>query len=83
MAGESIPPNANHLLKFNYEGSFSNLTHHAASGQMISVPPDQAAKTCWTRNVPETLKKEVLNVVWSMYGKGAPGLQPVEFRMCW
>ena len=81
--GESIPLLPDGRAKFNYEGSFSNMTRHVASGQTFSVPPDSFGQTTWTPKVPATLEKEVLNVVASMYGRDAPGLHPRGFRMCW
>ena len=81
--GESIPLLPDGRAKFNFEGSFSNMTSHKASGQTFSVQPDSFGQTTWTTHVPEELKKEVLNVVKSMYGPDAPGLHPRGFRMCW
>ncbi|CAH0000687.1 unnamed protein product [Clonostachys byssicola] len=81
--GESIPPNAEGILKFNYEVSFTNVEHHEASGQTLSIPPVHASQTTWSQRVPEQLKQKVRTVVDHVYGKNAPGLTFDSYRMCW
>ena len=81
--GESIPPLSDGRLKFNYEVSFTNMVHHPASGQTISMPPIPLSQSTWSQDVPEGLKKEVTTVIPHIYGADAKGLAVDSFRMCW
>jgi hypothetical protein len=81
--GESIPMNTEGKLKFNFEVSYTNLVHHEASGQTISVPPVRTSQSTWSHDVPEQLKQNLKTVVEHVYGKNAPGLSIQSYRMCW
>ena len=81
--GESIPPDNNDMVKFNYPGSFTYNVHNKASDQEISVPPSHTKLTEWSMDVPAVLKKQVEHVMQSTYGQWIEGLEVDAYRTCW
>ena len=78
-----MPPNKAGLLKFCRDVSFTHKTHHAASNQIISVPPDAPGLSTWGQDVPSGLKKEIAHVMQQIYGKEAEGFEFESYRLCW
>jgi len=80
-----MPPTPDKQLKFIRDMPLRNTVHHAASGQKISVPFIDKARSQWTsrENMPAQLVGEVDNVMNGCYGKEIKGLKPSHYRLCW
>ncbi|KAL8747091.1 MAG: hypothetical protein Q9190_000998 [Brigantiaea leucoxantha] len=83
VLGETMPPTPDNLLKFCRDFSFTHKTHHAASGQTISVPPLSPSQSTWSQDVPQGLKDEIREVMTRMYGREVEGFKFESYRMCW
>ena len=78
-----MPPTKAGLLKFCRDVSFTHNVHHAASDQIISVPPKAPNLSTWGQDVPSGLKQEVDHVKKQIYGKKTEGLEFESYRICW
>lgn len=79
-----MPP-VDGLLKFISELSFINTVSHKESGQRISVPFVDVARSQWTlpETVPSVLRDRLHRCMRHIYGKKATGLDFKTFRICW
>ncbi|KAH8599191.1 sarcosine oxidase [Bisporella sp. PMI_857] len=81
--GELIPPTRGNVLKFNFEGSFTNLEEHDMTGKIVSIPPKPLDQHTWGQSVPQGLKDDIQNVVKSVFGNWIEGIRIEDYRMCW
>ncbi|KAL8722620.1 MAG: hypothetical protein Q9225_000926 [Loekoesia sp. 1 TL-2023] len=67
------------------ELSFKNTIFHKQSGQHISIPFVDEARSQWTspKNIPSALREGLYRNIRQIYGNGAEELEPHTFRICW
>jgi len=79
-----VPLNADGLIKFNCDPSFTRMTEFEDSKWPISVPLDVPVENQWTpANVPPRLKALARRILKNTYGKHAAGIEPAAYRICW
>jgi sarcosine oxidase/L-pipecolate oxidase len=72
---------ADGILKFNCDISFTNMSLHPATREMMSIPPDSSNETNWTFGTfPKLFKERSQNVLKGSYGRLVDGLEIEEYR---
>ncbi|MCJ1313359.1 hypothetical protein MMC25_007037 [Agyrium rufum] len=82
--GEVMPPTPEGLgynLKWCRDESFKNTVHHKASGQYISMPPQEEGQL--QRTPPEGLKRRLEIVKKGFMGPHAEEYPITSYRVCW
>lgn len=83
-AGEVMPlteEDGQYSVKFCRDESFKNTVKHEASGQLISMPPDQSDQGQWSPS--EGLKARLETVIKGLLGAKSKDVHIDSYRVCW
>ncbi|KAM0277867.1 hypothetical protein ACHAQH_005499 [Verticillium albo-atrum] len=84
VKGESMGMTAEGVIKFNCDMSFTNMQEHKASGQRMSMAPDDEQYGTWFgKAFSSRFEKRALSTMKGLYGKEVNGVKIEKFRMCW
>jgi sarcosine oxidase / L-pipecolate oxidase len=79
-----MPPtevDGKYVLKFCRDETFKNTCKHEASGQLISMPPDQPDQA--QRSPSEGLKARLDVVTRGLLGERSKNIRFNTYRVCW
>jgi len=70
-----------YAVKFCLDMSFKNTCKHEASGQLISMPPDEPDQA--QRSPTEWLKAQLGKTITGLIGEKAKNISVDTYRICW
>jgi sarcosine oxidase/L-pipecolate oxidase len=75
---------ANGTIKFNCDLCFTNFVKHPATGERMSVVPDEDALQVWTGpKFINFFQEKARRTFQGLYGKEVDGIEIEKYRMCW
>ncbi|ROT36572.1 sarcosine oxidase [Sodiomyces alkalinus F11] len=84
VKGESMSMTPDGVIKFNCDMGFTNMQHHEASHQKMSITPDEAMYGTWQEEAfSDKFKTRALSTMKGLYGKEMDGVEIESYRMCW